>query len=138
MGFSPKWKCRKHLFWWICVDAIFLLEKLQLFLLFLCVHLLKCLEMWQAPKLNYQSTAKWISSIVLARKQSHSRHISSQYSSTLILKWDHYTMRTLLYLPCWHYSTKPQGICYKHWIPIGDHMHSWHQRCPHRPHKLFL
>lgn len=42
MGFSPKWKCRKHLLWWICVDAIFLFEKLQLFFVLLCVPLPKC------------------------------------------------------------------------------------------------
>lgn len=41
-GFSPERKARPCLLWWVCVDAVFLLKKLQLFFLLLGIHLLKC------------------------------------------------------------------------------------------------
>lgn len=31
------------LFWWVCINSVFFLEKLKLFLFLLCVHLLECL-----------------------------------------------------------------------------------------------
>lgn len=41
-GLENSFPKRISLFWWVCVNPIFFLEKLKLFFFLLCVHLLEC------------------------------------------------------------------------------------------------
>lgn len=86
---------------------------------------------------SYQSMVQWIPLIAPAREELRVP-ISPNGAVLQELLHGLPQERTVLYSPCWHYSTKPRGICYKRWIRTGDHTRSWHQRCPHRPHRLFL